>query len=644
MEVTINIDAGGTFTDGFFSLGDRTETAKVPTTAHDLTVCFLDCIERGAEKLGWDPGELLERAEMVRFSTTVGTNTVLEKTGPKLGVLVTAGHASDCYAGNAKTVTDGLVPPALVRGIDEATTFEGEVRAEPDPDEVAAAVKGLQEAGARHIVIALANAHANPANERRVKAIIEAEYPRHYLGALPTTASFELTARLDDARRLNTAVINAYIHRPMKSALYKAEDRIRADGHDRPLFVGHSNAGVARVAKSIAINTHNSGPAAGVVGARALAELYDTDLVAADMGGTSIDISVVRDGQATVDLTPTIDGLETAIPAIDSPTSGAGGGSIANVDEGLSVGPESAGANPGPACFGRGGEAATVTDADVVRGVINPDYFLGGRYPLAPDRAVAAIDDDVAAPLGIDPAMAAHRVAERVQANIADGIREVAPDVKTIVAFGGAGGVHVAGFADALDVDRVVLTPYSSVFSAFGESLMDVRHTYAEFVGDPSAEAIEAQLDELLREARRDLRAEGFAREEIAIEVDLLIPDGAGYRVEAFEYAPDAGDLELPGGRDGSCVRLHASGPAPKPAFEPAELDGEDPSDAREDTRSVFWGDGYLETPTYRHGALDPNNVVGGPAVVEAVDTTIAVPPGRRYRIDRYGHGILERA
>lgn len=644
MEVTINIDAGGTFTDGFFSLGERTETAKVPTTEHDLTVCFLDCIERGAEKLELDPGDLLERAGMVRFSTTVGTNTVLEKTGPKLGVLVTAGHKSDCYSGNGKTITDGLVPPELVRGIDEETTTAGEVVAEPDPEEVTASVKQVQEGGARQIVIALANAHANPANERRVKEIIEAEYPTHYLGALPTTASFELTARPDDARRLNTAVIDAYIHRPMKSALYKAEDRIRADGHDRPLFVGHSSAGVARVAKSVAINTHNSGPAAGVVGAQSLADLYETDLVAADMGGTSIDISVVRDGQAAVELTPTIDGLQTAVPAMETHNFGAGGGSIARGADGLSVGPESAGANPGPACFGRGGGHATVTDADVVRGVINPEFFLGGRYPLAPERAQEAIEDHVAEPLGIDPAMAARRVAERVQANIADGIREVAPDVDKIVAFGGAGGVHAAGFAEALDVDRVVLTPYSSVFSAFGESLMDVRHTYIEYVGDPTSEAIEAQLDELLAEAHRDLRAEGFAPEDIDITTDLLVPEGAGYRVETIEYAPDAGELEVSAVGHTACVRLHAWGPAPKPAFEAAELEGQDPSDAREDTRSVFWRDGYVDTPTYRHSALNPNNVVAGPAVIEAIDTTIAVQPGRRYRIDRYGHGFLERS
>ena len=642
MDTTINIDAGGTFTDGFFTRNDTTETAKVPTTAHDLTVCFIDCIERGAEKLGMGAPTLLSEADFVRFSTTVGTNTVIEKSGPKLGVLVTAGHETDLYSDGKERITDGFVTQELVEGVSERVAPDGTIEEPIDPDDVTRAVKRLQERGARHIVVGLEHAYANPANEQRVKDVIEDQYPRHYLGALPTTATFEVTARPNDWRRLNTAVINAYIHRPMKSALYRAEDKIRDAGHGKPLFIGHSNGGVARVAKSIAINTHNSGPAAGVLGVRELSRLYDQDMIAADMGGTSIDISVIRDGAYTVELTPRIDTLETTIPAIQTYNLGAGGGSIATVDDDLTVGPESAGANPGPACFGRGGTQATVTDADLVRGIINPSYFLGGRYSLDADRGEKALTEHVAEPLGVDPATAADAVAKRVQQTIADGIAGVSTEIDTIVAFGGAGGVHAAGFASMLGVERVLVTPYSSVFSAFGESMMDVTHTYAEYVGSPDpAEATEI-LDSLLNEAHRDLRAEGFAASEVDVVADALESDGDSYRIVPLVYDSDAGVQSLPSSETHACIRLHASGRAPKTTFAAFELQDEDPSAALKGERPVNWGNAYRETPIYDHADLQPNNLVPGPAVIEAIDTTIAVPPDWTYRIDRYGHGVLE--
>lgn len=641
MDTTINIDAGGTFTDGFFTRAGTTETAKVPTTEHDLTVCFIECIERGAAKLETTATALLAEADFVRFSTTVGTNTIIEQTGPKLGLLVTEGHDDDLYGDSASDITDGFIPPTLIEGISECVEPDGTLAQTVDPEEVTDAVKRLQERGARHIVIGLKHAYANASNEQQVKELIEDEYPRHYLGALPTTATFEVTARPDDARRLNTAVINAYIHRPMKSALYRAEDNIREAGHDKPLFIGHSNGGVARVAKSIAINTHNSGPAAGVLGVQELSRLYDENMIAADMGGTSIDISVVRDGEYTVELTPRIGSLETTIPAIQTYNLGAGGGSIASVDGELSVGPESAGANPGPACFGRGGSDATVTDADLVRGIINPSYFLGGQYSLEADRGHRAITEQVAAPLDVEPEIAAHRVAERVQETIAEGIKEIAESMDTIVAFGGAGGVHAAGFAAKLGVDRVLVTPYSSVFSAFGESMMDVTHTYTEYATTTEAEVIEDILADLADEAHRDMRAEGFTPDDIGLDVDVLVGTGDPYEIQSVGYDHEKGLTDVSSLESMEVIRLHARGRAPKSQFEELDGHGKDPSSAEKDQRDVFWGETYRSTTIYDQASLYPENRVVGPAVVEAIDTTIAVPPGWDYEIDRYGHGVL---
>ncbi|MFW5903407.1 MAG: hydantoinase/oxoprolinase family protein [Halolamina sp.] len=643
-ETTINIDAGGTFTDGLFTVGETTETAKVPTTEHDLTVCFLECIEAGADALDTTAPELLDDADVVRFSTTIGTNTLIEKTGPRLGLLVTAGREEDLYApAGDPTVADSVLNPAMVEGVDEEVTPDGEVVREPDPEAVVESVKRLQEDGARLIAIALENAAANPANERAVKQAVDDAYPEHYLGAVPTLASFEVTARPDDYGRTNTVVADAYIHHAMKSSLYKAEDQVREHGYDRPLFVGHSSGGVARVAKTVALNTYNSGPAAGVLGVAALSDLYDGDLVGADMGGTSIDISRVGDGgDVPQELSPEIDGLRTHVPAIDVHTAGAGGGSIASVVDGeVRVGPESAGANPGPACFGRGGTEPTVTDADVVLGRVNPDYFLGGEYDLEADRAVEAVRSKLADPLGVSIEAAAQRVVERTEANVAAAIREEVGGADAIVSYGGAGPAHAAGVADRLDAERVIVTPHSSVFSTFGESTMNVEHTYTRSLAAGDADQLVAAMRE---EAERDMRAEGFGPEEIAFSADLLVTAGGETDRRPLTYPIDERareELEAVSVRE-SVLRLHAVGAAPSPEFDRRSLGETDPSAARVEDREVVWAGDAEPTAIYRRERLHPGAVVPGPAVVEAADTTIAVPPDWQFRVNEYEHGVLE--
>lgn len=643
-ETTINIDAGGTFTDGFFVVDGATETAKVPTTEHDLTVCFVECIEAGAEKLDVTPTELLGSADMVRFSTTLGTNTLIEKTGPRLGLIVTAGNEQSLYASDgARTVTDSVLREEMVAGIEEEMSDSGQVIREPDPEEVSAAVKRLQEDGARLVVVALENAGVNAENERAVKRAIDDTYPEHYLGSVPTLATFEVTARPDDFQRLNTVVTNAYIHHAMKSSLYKAEDEVRERGYDRPLFVGHSSGGVARVAKTVALNTYNSGPAAGIIGGAALAEEYGSDFVTADMGGTSIDISKVHaDGDVERKHTPDVDGLETYVPAIDVHTAGAGGGSIASVAAGsVSVGPESAGANPGPACFGRGGTRPTVTDADVILGRINPDYFLGGDYELERERAVESVREHVADPLGIGIESASHRIAERTEANIAEAISDVVGGGDALISYGGAGPTHIAGVAEHLDVDRVVVTPHSSVFSTFGESITDVEHTYTRLLATGDVPSL---IEEMQREAKRDMRAEGFSADDIGFSIDVLVDAPEATRRHALSYPLEdehRDDLaSLPPGE--TTLRLHAIGPAPSPSFESHPLGDEDPGSAHVETRDVVWEGTGEPTDVYRRERLEPGNVVPGPAIVEATDTTITVPPGWEFRINELGHGILE--
>lgn len=646
---TINVDVGGTFTDGYVTSPDGSCSVKVPTTEHDPTACFMDCIERAAEVLDRPVVDLLDAAETVRFSTTLGTNTVIERTGPRLGVLVTDGHASDCYApADRPSVRNRFVDGDLVAGLRERVTPDGAVERAPDPEAVVASVKRLQERGARLVVIGLANAHANDANERAVKRAIADAYPGHYIGSIPTLATYEATARPADYRRLNSTVVNAYLHRPMKQSLYRAEDQLRDRGFDAPLRIGHSSGGCARVAKTIALNTYNSGPVAGVLAVRSLARLYERDLLGIDMGGTSIDVSAVSTDELPVDLVPRVAGLETAVPAITVSTVGAGGGSIATVDGGeLRVGPASAGAIPGPACYGQGGDRATVTDADVVLGYLDPDDFLGGRRRLEADRARVAIERAVAEPLGVDVETAARRIVDRVSANVSAELDALGVTGTDIVAYGGAGPVHAAGFAEQLDAERVLVSPDASVFSAFGASMMDVRHTVERPLLERSVAAVEQVVKQSTDELDRDLAAEGFDRSAASFRADLVVTpdDGTDPRQFAFELPVRDGPVgalleECPPGRD--TVRTHAVGPVPTHTYAATDLGEPDPASAREAERPVRWPSGWRDTPVYRFGELRPGHRVDGPAIAQAEHTTIVVPEGQTLTLDEYGHGVVE--
>lgn len=665
---TINIDAGGTFTDGYLDWEGRAESVKVPTTPHDLTECFLDCIEAGASELEVDLETVLAETDALRLATTLGTNTIIERTGPKLGVIVTEGETETVYGDGLPE--DFLVDSELIRGVPEAVTEEGEVLEAPEAETVLAHVRELVDAGARIIVVALSNAAHNPVNEEAIREAVDDRYPQHYLRSVPVHVSTEITDIPDDRRRAMAAIVNAYIHRQMVRNLYKAEDRVRDRGYDNPLLAAHSDGGAARIAKSQAIDTYSSGPAAGLIGVTKLTDHYGLDgVIATDMGGTSVDAALARPGERSFELHPEVAGVEIAVPMLRMTSIGAGGGSIASVEDGdLRVGPQSAGARPGPACYDLGGEAPTVTDADVVLGYINPDYFLGGRRDLDVAAAREALERRVADPLGIGVEDAARRIKERVDDNIGRDLVELAagrdldPEaVDALFAFGGAGGLHAAGYAGHLGVDTVYTFPFGSVFNAYGQSTTDVQHAYTHAVGDallsvPDDDGFGTALEDLLADAFRDMRGEGFAAEDVAVSVEFILNADGGERrlvdgdgdltdsaaaaiaeryAAEFEVDPAVVRLET--------VRLSASVPVPDPELPTHDLADPDPSHARKATRTVRWADGPRETPIYEHDQLRPGNRLEGPAVVEAVDTTYVVPERWTYRIDEFANGLLER-
>src|SRR5712691_1467811 len=336
MTYTVGIDTGGTFTDSFVSAGEeQVATVKVETTPHDLTVCFADAIEASARSLGLSRAEFLRGADIIRFSSTIATNTVVTRSGPKLGLIVSAGAEEELYGAARGGRIFDFIAPAMVAAIAEP----------PDPEEVNGVVRRLLEQGARILVVSLSNASAEAASERRVKELIDRSYPRHYLGAVPVLLSTEISAVASDAERTAAAVVNAYVHRRLASSLYRAEDDLRRDGYRHPLLVVTTDGGVTRVAKTRALSTYQSGPTSGIHAAALLCAALGLDAaITADVGGTSTDVGVVAGGRPVRRETIDVGGVRLAQPSVELVSFGIGGGSLARVEDGrVRVGPESAG-------------------------------------------------------------------------------------------------------------------------------------------------------------------------------------------------------------------------------------------------------------------------------------------------------------
>ena len=549
--------------------------------------------------------------------------------------MVTSGEEERLYSVKDELkVSDYFIGPGMIEEIEEEINIKGDIVKIPDSDQTIGAVKKLQESGARMIVISLKNSYWNDANEREVKRLIQEEYPRHFLGSIPTLASYEVSSRPDDYRRLNTVVGNAYIHRPMKVSLYRAEDKIRSHSYNRPLFIGLSSGGVAGVAKTRAIDTLNSGPVAGVFGVKSISDEYQTSIMGADMGGTSLDLSIVHDGNLPFELSHRIEGLPTHIPAIEVKTVGIGGGSIAKVtQEGLQIGPESAGANPGPACFGKGGKMATVTDADVVLGRIDSEFFLGGKLELSKEKAQIAIEKHVASEKGISIEMAADEIINKVEQDIKESILKLGLNgIDTIVAYGGAGPMHMTGLVKEEYIKKLIITPYSAVFSAFGESMMGVLHTYTRPLLRGSR--VEDLISQMEMEAKKDMKSEGFVAKDIKFEVDAISYDSKG-RIDKFVSAQ--GEEE-----EGSVtLRLHARGKTPISTFTREVCGESDPSSAMIGNREVIWGNEIIDTPIFELEKLNKGAIVEGPAIIESTDTTIPILEKTFLWVDGIGNGII---
>ena len=649
-QYTLSIDTGGTFTDGFVSDGERSAQVKVDTTPHDLTIGFQTCVEAAAQAVGEDLPSFLSALSTFHFSSTIATNTIVERRGARVGLIVSAGATEDLYApvGEAEALLDFL-DPELVRGVTEEVDADGRVVAEPDAGEIDAAVRELLERGVRLLVISFANAHLNPANELRARAIIDRSYPRHYLGAVPLMISSRISLALSDHGRTAVAVINAYLHPNLVRALYRAEDQTRERGMRRPLLIVNTDGSSSRVAKTRAIDTYNSGPSAGVLGSSYVARALGARHVCTfDVGGTTTDVAHLAAAEV-----PRVDRTEVGSAAIPHPavalwSYGLGGGSIiaAREDGSLQVGPQSTGSSPGPACFGLGGTDLTPTDVWLLLGYLEPGEFLGGRRTLDVGRA-EAVAAGLGEKLGVGVEEAVLQARAAVRRTLADemrawaerhgGLLASAPEERWLFSYGGGGGLLAADAAGALDIPRVVVFPHSSVFSAFGGGLLPIAHAYEAVVPVGSeAGAVGEAVVRLGDNARRDLRAEGITALE-RVEATVTA-GGAAEPVTTLGELLDRPQGAAHGATLDEAIRVRLDVSVPRDAR--IEMLAADDAGERR-TREILDDDGRLSVPVIGGLGTAAAAPAEGPAFLEAPDTTIFVPAGWSVSFTEQGYGVL---
>ena len=666
---TVDIDVGGTLTDGLFTSGDDFVCVKVDTTPHDLTVCLFDCLNQAAEKIGFlDAVAFLENVDLIRWSTTITSNVLAELRGPRIGLLVTKGHEQNLYGKDDRSAILGrLVNDRDIIGINGSAK---------DTD-VMNAARSLLERGVRRICISLNNSHRNPEREMAFKRIIDQQYPDHFLGSVPVLAGSDISKSADDRTRTYCAAINAYTHGALAATLFKAEDALRETSkYSGTFLVSHINGGFAGIAKTKAIDTIESGPVLGILGSAHLAKLYGlNDVIAMDIGGTTAKISVLSGGEPIYRKPSDLFGnsLELALPYLRSMA--LGGGSVVKPLDGakgaeVRLGPESMGSFPGPACYGLGGDQATLTDSFVTAGLINPDYFLGGRKPIDRDLARKAIESLVARPLCLAAEAACKMIIERAFKSVAHLIasaqKELQQDLSrhTLFAYGGNGGLFAAGVAEKAGLETVLVFSLGPLFSAFGSSVSDICHVYERSIPEPDiSEASVGRLrqfvDEIKAECVKDLLGEGIRPDDLTYAIEFEVAGSAGPSVTvacpetalgsaselkaALSAALAARGKARTGNTSLEMLRVRVKKAMRKARLVDRALQSADASHARIGTRTISWGSRASDAQVYRWESLHPGNRVAGCAVLEGVNTTYFIPDGWAMTIDQYSNGKMAR-
>lgn len=666
MKYSLNIDAGGTMTDGVLSGGGETFVLKVESTPHDLTVSLVQVIERAAELTGAaSPREFLRDVAFIRWSSTVTSNALAERKGPPLGLIVSPGHGSDLYGPATSPAIGSLIPPEQVITLDTAS---------PDAAMVVETVRALLENGVRRICISLAGAYWDRQGERELKRLIDGQYPDHYLGCVPVLTGTDILEWPDDMTRTHYALVNAYTHPSLATSLFKAEDRLRDEFNwRRPFLVGHTNGGVARIGKTKAIDTIESGPIFGTYGAAFLgARSADDTLLCMDVGGTTAKASAVRAGQPVRQTAGDLFGIGIRMPMQLLRSAAVGGGSyisLGDAADGIAVGPGSAGAAPGPACYGLGGTAPTLTDALLTLGYINADNFLDGRRTLDVAAATTALQREIAEPLSLSVAAAALAARDRAAAVIAELIDTTAVDAgiamsdSVMAVYGGNGPLLGPFVAEQLGIPRLyVPLRFGPVFGAFGAATCDVKHVYQRSLHDllgGDCARLEDGLAILLATARRELRSEGFDHNDASFHFQIQAgdndpnappqswPAGDDLDIDALSAAlrTGAGSAQ----RDPRILELHVSLPLASLTID-GDARPQQAASTRTDRDARFTfcvgSDGQAEQVTgtiHDPAALVSGQSLNGPALISGGSTSCIIPPRWRGQIDDFGNCELRR-
>ena len=677
----VGVDVGGTFTDLFlFDAAARTfKTAKVPSNRGNEAAGFM----AGLEALG-DVGSF----GSIVHGTTVGTNMLLERRGPRIGVITTRGFRDVLEMRRRdRRQTWGLwgefVPIAdrdLRLEVDERTLADGSIRTAVDPAAVAKAAEELKARGAQALAVIYINAYANAANERRALEAARAVWPNEHV-----SASHQVMPEIREFERASTTALNAYLQPGVGAYLARLEGALAQKHFAGTFHIVQSNGGVmsTRTARHLPVRTALSGPAAGVIAAAAIARATGTDnVITCDLGGTSFDVSVVAGGKASLAAQTTIDfGMVIRTPMIEITTIGAGGGSIASVDRGglLQVGPESAGSVPGPACYGQGNERPTLTDAHVVLGRINATRPIGTLAALDVEAAKRAIQRHVAEPLKLDVMQAAEAIVRVADARMAGAIRLVSierghdPARFAAMPFGGGGALHVGALIKEIGLKCAVVPRFPGVTSALGCVIADLRHDQVQTlnlnVDGLDIAALDRRMMTAGKEARAVVDAAGIAvdRVDVVFELDMhyhgqthtvAVPlpvtiGASGTDITeaairaAFDKTYEAAFGRLLPGIPTRIVSLRTAAIGRRPTFDlSAFAPGADASleKAAKGARKVFHGGAWHDTKVWSRLDLPTGAVIQGPAVLEQPDATIFIDPGLKATVDPLGNVIVERA
>ncbi|MGB1882942.1 MAG: hydantoinase/oxoprolinase family protein [Gammaproteobacteria bacterium] len=636
----INIDNGGTLTDFCAYDGDRLLLTKTLTTPHDLSSCFFDGLNQLAE-LAYGEGDvvrLLQETDYVRYSTTQGTNALVQRSGPRVGLIVREHEHAQALR---VSKTAGALFDSVVG--ERVRTLPGGLDDEARDAAVTQAVNELGALGANRVVVSLDCAEPAAA-EQQLQRILLRRFPSHLLGALPVTCAAQGEHDPDFARRTWTALLNAFLHPAMERFLFSAERRLKQHRTRNRLLIFRNDGGAARVAKTIALKTYSSGPRGGLTGARELALSYGFErLLSIDVGGTTTDIAAVVGGEFDEAVHGAAEGIDVSIPLGRIHSEGVGGSSIiaANGDR-IDVGPKSVGAAPGPACFGRGGDALTMTDIALLNGMIDASTFFGGDLKLDADRAKEALQRHIAEPLGLDSGAACAAAENAWVEAITTGIRRSnsVSEETVLLGIGGGGPMLLTSIAEALSLRRAMIPGMAPVFSAYGIGFSALSQHYQLHVENASAETYANTCGTLMARARRDMFAEGLALESCELNWQLL--DEAGDTELARWQGMDAAPEHMPAA---AILRFEVSKPIDQLLLPPERATDTSPAETPR-TRRLMGAGGTEDVPLYLLSELKAGaeRLADGPCIVEDRYFTARIDDGWTFRLTHNRDLLLERS